>query len=226
MDRIENMAIDTASTIQIDTLDTLYSEKIKRLVDILLSLALLPILLPFLLIISLLIKINSKGPIIYKSNRVGRFGENFYCLKFRTMFTDAENTLKRILDEDPQLRSEWERDQKLKNDPRVTKIGKILRKLSLDELPQMFNVLKGEMSLVGPRPIVAAEIGKYGKSFQYYQSVRPGITGLWQTSGRNDVSYDERVAFDKLYSLENNLLMDIKILFKTVPVALSKRGAY
>ena len=142
------------------------------------------------------------------------------------MCMGADELLERLLSANPDLRKEWAMDQKLKDDQRITKIGKVIRALSLDELPQIFNVLKGEMSFVGPRPIIEEEISKYGDKFEYYKKVRPGITGLWQINGRNDVSYEKRVSFDTNYSKNLNLKLDLFILAKTVPIALSKKGAY
>jgi len=160
-----------------------------RFLDLLGSIALMIIFGPLMLLIALAVYVANPGPILFKQKRVGRYGRMFYCYKFRTMATDAEARLEAVLASDPAARAEWERDHKLKNDPRIVGIGRFLRKSSLDELPQIFNVFKGEMSLVGPRPIVAAEKLKYGRYISYYCAVRPGITGLWQINGRNDVSY-------------------------------------
>lgn len=142
------------------------------------------------------------------------------------MCSNAEEKLKSILEQDPIQRQEWEKDHKLKNDPRITKLGKFLRAVSLDEIPQIFNVLKGDMAFVGPRPIVTEEIKKYGNKIDSYKSVRPGITGIWQINGRNDTSYEKRVDLDFKYARETNIKLDLFILLKTIPVALSKRGAY
>jgi lipopolysaccharide/colanic/teichoic acid biosynthesis glycosyltransferase len=147
-------------------------------------------------------------------------------MKFRTMRVDADEVLKELLKRCPVSRQEWERDFKLRDDPRVTRVGSILRKLSLDELPQLFNVLRGEMSIVGPRPIVDAEVGRYGIHFPDYCSVNPGLTGLWQISGRNDVSYEERVYLDSLYARGKTLSGDLVIILKTVPAVLFARGSY
>lgn len=203
-----------------------YREVGKRLFDIFLATLTLPLALPFLGILAILIKLSSKGPVIYRSKRIGKDGKYFDCLKLRTMYSDADQKLNALLEKSPEMRGEWERDQKLKSDPRVTKIGKFIRMLSLDEIPQIFNVFKGEMSLVGPRPIVRSEVAKYGESFEYYCSVRPGITGIWQTNGRNDTSYESRVRMDVLYAKSNNFIMDLIILYKTIPAAITKKGAY
>jgi len=208
------------------TFHSLYRNYLKRCLDLCLFLIILPFALPLILFLMLLIKLNSKGPAIYKNERIGKNGEKFNCLKLRTMYEDADEKLKKLLDENEFLKREFERDHKLKNDPRITSIGKFLRISSLDELPQIFNVLKGEMSFVGPRPIVKAEISKYGKQFRYYESILPGITGVWQVNGRNDTSYEERVAMDSSYAQNSNLPLDLKILFQTIPAALSKKGAY
>jgi undecaprenyl-phosphate galactose phosphotransferase len=203
-----------------------YRDFFKRVLDVTLSLILLPFILPILAILMILVKIDSKGPAIYRSERVGKDGKKFFCLKIRTMFLDAHEKLSDILDQDEILKEEYEKFCKLKNDPRVTRAGRFLRKLSLDELPQIFNVLKGEMSLVGPRPAFEVEIPKYGFKLSQYISVKPGITGLWQVSGRNNTSFEKRVKLDTLYAKESNLLLDLKILVKTIPASITKRGAY
>jgi undecaprenyl-phosphate galactose phosphotransferase len=203
------------------------NQAIKRLFDLTLSVLMLPILLPTILIIGVLIKLDSKGPIFYTQERVGKNGKKFKVIKFRSMYTNADELLKEFLEKNPKLREEYETFRKLKNDPRVTKVGKFLRKTSLDELPQIFNVLKGEMSLVGPRPVTKEEIDKYYKDYTiYYYEVLPGITGLWQISGRSDTSYDERVELDVWYVKNWNLWLDIVILIKTIKVVLKREGAY
>jgi lipopolysaccharide/colanic/teichoic acid biosynthesis glycosyltransferase len=164
--------------------------------------------------------------VVFAHRRLGKDGRHFRCLKFRSMAVDAEARLTQVLANDPEARAEWERDHKLRNDPRITRLGGFLRKSSLDELPQLFNVLKGEMSLVGPRPIVDAEVGKYGRRFRHYCAVKPGITGLWQVSGRNDTSYNARVAMDCVYAKRRNARMDLKVLFATIPAVLLTRGSY
>jgi len=181
---------------------------------------------PLLLVISILIKLSSKGPMIYSHERYGYKGKTFPAYKFRSMVKDADKILHDYLSKHPKERKEWEEDQKLKNDPRVTWIGNLLRKTSLDELPQLFNVLKGEMSLVGPRPIVKNEIKKYGHNYFLYKRVRPGITGLWQVSGRNNTTYKERIDYDCYYVRNWSLSLDLYLLFRTVKVVLFREGAY
>ena len=192
-----------------------------------LAIALLPILLPIIAILAYLIKKESPGPVFFAHNRIGKDGKTIPTLKFRSMFQDAKERLEKLLDEDPAIKEEWEINFKLKEDPRVTKVGAFLRKTSLDELPQIFNVLKGEMSFVGPRPVIQQEIDQYYKEdSEYYFMVKPGITGLWQVSGRSDTDYDFRVSTDKWYVLNWSLWLDIVILFKTVKVVLKREGAY
>ncbi len=186
----------------------------------------LAFLAPLMLIVALAVYMQDGGPVIFAHRRVGRDGKTFRCLKFRSMAIDAERRLAEVLAQDPDARAEWDRDHKLRNDPRVTKLGDFLRRTSLDELPQLFNVLIGEMSLVGPRPIVDAEIGKYGRHFKHYCAVKPGITGLWQVSGRNDTTYQARVAMDCLYARSRSVGLDLAVLVKTVPAVLLRRGSY
>jgi undecaprenyl-phosphate galactose phosphotransferase len=198
---------------------------LKRLFDIVGSLALLVLLAPLLAYLSWRIR-QTGGAAIFSHARVGRYGQMFGCLKFRTMVPDAGGVLKQLLDTSPGVRAEWDRDFKLKDDPRITPIGAFLRGTSLDELPQLWNVLKGEMSLVGPRPIIEAELERYGDQVGYYLETRPGITGLWQISGRNNTSYDDRVALDSWYVRNWSLWYDLVILVKTINVVLRGRGAY
>jgi lipopolysaccharide/colanic/teichoic acid biosynthesis glycosyltransferase len=172
------------------------------------------------------IRLDSPGSAFYRHKRIGRDGREIGIYKFRTMVITADAVLKACLEKDDALRKEWESSHKINTDPRVTRVGAFLRKTSLDELPQFINVLAGSMSLVGPRPIVAAEIKKYGPVYEEYCRVRPGITGLWQISGRNDTSYGDRVAYDHYYICNWSVWMDLWILAKTVPVALSGYGAY
>jgi exopolysaccharide production protein ExoY len=166
------------------------------------------------------------GPVIYKHRRIGRGGKTFECLKFRTMQPNADQALRDLLEQNPELKLEWVRDHKLRNDPRVTPIGRFLRHTSLDELPQLWNVLRGEMSLVGPRPIVREELLRYGRKVQDYLAIKPGITGLWQVMGRNDTNYRRRVVLDTYYARNQNLLLDVYILVKTTGVVLGRTGAY
>ncbi len=181
---------------------------------------------PIFLIIAIAIKLDSKGPVFFAHERIGRGGKLFKCYKFRSMRQDAQQVLQELLANDPLAKAEWDKDFKLKNDPRITRLGRFLRATSLDELPQIFNVLKGEMSLVGPRPIVEKEIERYGEGYREYKAVRPGLTGLWQTSGRNDVSYADRVRLDTWYAKNWTLWLDIIILWRTVKVVLGRDGAY
>ncbi len=182
--------------------------------------------LPLYPIIALIIKIDSKGPVLYTQTRVGKKGKKFKVYKFRTMYVDADKKLKEILDKDPKAREEWYKYRKLKNDPRVTRVGKFLRKTSLDEIPQIINILKGEMSLVGPRPVTEEEIHRYYKeTVKYYYSVLPGITGLWQVSGRNDLDFEARLLLDEYYVLNWSIELDLEIILKTVHVVLTGRGA-
>ncbi|HEV7268751.1 MAG TPA: sugar transferase [Falsiroseomonas sp.] len=198
----------------------------KRALDLLGAGALLLFALPVFLAIALLVRLDG-GPVFYAHPRVGRGGRLFDCLKFRSMVTDADCRLTALLDSDPAARVEWEATRKLKNDPRVTWVGRFLRASSLDELPQLLNVLKGEMSLVGPRPVQVAELAAfYGAAAQHYLLVRPGITGPWQVSGRNDTSYAQRVALDVAYATRPSLLGDVKILLRTPAAVLARRGAY
>ncbi|MCA6975829.1 undecaprenyl-phosphate galactose phosphotransferase WbaP [Pectobacterium carotovorum] len=201
------------------------SRFIKRTFDIFGALAIVTILSPIL--ISLLYLVSKDGgSAIYGHERVGRNGKKFKCLKFRSMVINSQEVLNELLENSPEARAEWEKDFKLKNDPRITKVGQFIRKTSLDELPQLFNVLKGEMSLVGPRPIIEDELDKYAGDVDYYLMAKPGMTGLWQVSGRNDVDYDTRVYFDSWYVKNWSLWNDIAILFKTVSVVLKRDGAY
>lgn len=184
------------------------------------------LLLPLIGLIALLIKLDSPGPIFYGHTRIGRGGRYFRAWKFRTMEQNADQILARYLDRHPELREVWERDHKLKDDPRITRVGKFLRRSSLDELPQLWNVLRQEMSLVGPRPIVDEEIWRYGEKFGLYTKVLPGITGLWQVSGRNDVTYDERVNFDAYYVRNWSIWLDFYIMARTLRVVIMGDGAY
>ena len=183
-------------------------------------------ILPVLLVIALLIYKDDPGPVIFKHMRIGRNGRLFPCYKFRSMCIDAPERLQKYLAENPAARREWQREFKLKDDPRVTKIGAFLRRTSLDELPQIFNVFRGEMSLVGPRPIIEAEIVKYGQHIQDFYAVRPGITGFWQVNGRSDTTYDERVEMDSWYVRNWSVWLDLMILFRTFKAVFSGKGAY
>ncbi|WP_299448220.1 undecaprenyl-phosphate galactose phosphotransferase WbaP [uncultured Phascolarctobacterium sp.] len=181
---------------------------------------------PVLLLIAAWIYYDSPGPIIFKHMRVGKNGQLFPCYKFRSMCVDAKEKLAELLANDPAAREEWERDFKLKNDPRITKSGAFLRKTSLDELPQIFNVLKGEMSLVGPRPIIQEELERYGEFVQDYLMVKPGITGMWQVSGRSDTTYGERVQMDVWYVRNWSVWLDVMLLWRTIKAVFTGKGAY
>ena len=200
----------------------------KSFFDIFFSLIILILFSPFFLIISLLIKFSSRGPIFFLQKRIGKNNKPFYCIKFRTMHPEAQDMLENIMLNNEKLRKEFQETQKLKNDPRITVIGNFLRKTSLDEVPQFLNVIRKEMSIVGPRPIVEEEKHKYGNVFSKVISVNPGITGLWQVSGRNNLTYKKRIYLDELYVNNINLLMDIRIIIRTFGVILfpKDRGAY
>lgn len=200
--------------------------QLKRSVDLLLLLLGALAYVPLMLLITVLIKLDSKGPAIYSQQRIGRGGQVFKAYKFRTMVQNADQMLERYLDSNPQYRQEWEQDQKLRNDPRVTRVGRWLRKTSLDELPQVWNVLVGQMSLVGPRPIVQSEVERYGENFAVYTQVLPGVTGLWQVSGRNDTGYAQRVLLDVYYVRNWSPWLDLYLLARTVWAVFRARGAY
>jgi Undecaprenyl-phosphate galactose phosphotransferase WbaP len=197
-----------------------------RVLDISLILLAGPYIVLAFIILATLIKLDSRGPVFFRQTRIGRFGRKFTVYKFRTMVQNADQELRNYLDKSPELKAEWLATHKLKKDPRLTRLGALLRKTSLDELPQLWNIIVGDMSLVGPRPIVDAEVKKYGKCFKYYIQVRPGLTGLWQVSGRNDTTYERRVELDKHYVRNRSLKLDLQILFKTVLVVLKQDGAY
>jgi lipopolysaccharide/colanic/teichoic acid biosynthesis glycosyltransferase len=197
-----------------------------RAFDILVAVVAAICFAPTMLVVALCVWVQDGGPVLYAQFRIGREGKRFRCLKFRSMFTDSAERLAEMLACDAEARAEWARDHKLRNDPRVTPVGLFIRKLSLDELPQIFNVLRGEMSVVGPRPIVDAEVCKYGRYFEHYCSVTPGITGLWQVSGRNDVSYRRRVAMDVTYARSKSLAFDLYLLAATVPAVILSKGSY
>jgi lipopolysaccharide/colanic/teichoic acid biosynthesis glycosyltransferase len=194
--------------------------------DVTIVLLALLFLLPLMVVIALAIVAQDGGPVFFAHRRIGRDGRPFYCLKFRSMAIDAESRLGALLASDPIAREQWARDHKLRSDPRVTPLGAFLRRSSLDELPQFFNVLRGEMSVVGPRPIVEAEISRYGRRFRHYCAVKPGITGLWQVSGRTDVDYRARVAMDCLYVRSKSPRLYVWIIVATVPAVLMRRGSY
>jgi Undecaprenyl-phosphate galactose phosphotransferase WbaP len=206
----------------------LNGEFAKRLFDIVFSLLVLILFFPVYLILSLLIVCSSEGPVFYIQQRVGKNYKTFNCIKFRTMVSNADEILMQMMETSPQLRQEFESSFKLKKDPRITKIGQFLRITSLDEFPQFWNVLKGDMSVVGPRPLVASELPKYGCHIDHILTIRPGITGLWQVSGRNDIPYPRRVQIDMHYVKFRNLWLDLWIILKTIHVVIlpKNNGAY
>lgn len=198
----------------------------KRCMDFLVAIVGGIVLLPVLFYLAVAVKMSSRGPIFYSHERIGRYGRRFRAWKFRTMFKDSSLVLDQYLEANPEQQKEWARDHKLRFDPRITRIGRFLRKTSLDELPQLWNVIWGDMSLVGPRPIVTEEIAKYGPYFGFYTMVKPGITGLWQVSGRNNTTYDERVQLDAYYVRNWSPWLDVVLLLKTIRIVLFARGAY
>ncbi|AWN23010.1 undecaprenyl-phosphate galactose phosphotransferase WbaP [Deinococcus irradiatisoli] len=219
--------IGTVATLEIrNNLRSRRARTVKRSIDLLLSVVGTFAILPILLVIVIAIKLNSPGPAIYRARRLGQDGKSFNCFKFRSMHLNAEYKLGEVLDANPVLRSEFEATHKLKYDPRVTRVGDFLRRTSLDEIPQLFNVIIGEMSLVGPRPIVEAETFKYGEIYSAYKQVRPGMTGYWQVNGRSDTSYSERVSMDNFYITNWTPWLDLVILLQTVNVVLVGKGAY
>ena len=201
---------------------------IKSIFDLIFSLIFIILGSPLFFIIALLIKFSSRGPILYHHERLGKDFQSFKCLKFRTMHPEAEDILKNLLENNLDIKKEFEKTQKIKNDPRITVIGKFLRKTSLDELPQLINVLRMEMSIVGPRPIINEEMKKYNTSISKVLSIKPGITGLWQVSGRNNLSYDKRVFLDSLYIDKLDFIMDLRIIIRTFGVIVFPldKGAY
>ncbi|MFT4184964.1 MAG: sugar transferase [Rhizobium sp.] len=202
------------------------SDSIKRCVDVILAGGALIILSPMIMMVMAILLLTQGRPIFVAHRRIGKHGVLFPCLKFRTMVTNGEDVLARHLKANPELRAEWNATRKLKDDPRITPFGRLLRKNSVDEIPQLLNVLRGEMSLVGPRPIVSSEAELYGVYFTDYMKVRPGLTGLWQVSGRSDTSYGTRVELDTRYVAERSFWGDVMIMVRTIPAVLSSRGSY
>ncbi|WFU12457.1 sugar transferase (plasmid) [Rhizobium sp. CB3090] len=199
---------------------------LKRTFDVTTALTALIFISPIFLMLMLLVKLSDGGPAFYGHRRIGHNGKAFRCLKFRTMVVDGDRVLKAYLQANPRAMEEWRATRKLQNDPRVTLVGAVLRKLSLDELPQLINIIRGEMSVVGPRPVVEDELELYENAAIYYLQSRPGLTGLWQVSGRNDVSYASRVAFDTHYVKNWSLSSDVVIIAKTIPAVCLSRGSY
>lgn len=224
--RFESEIDESAVAIDIDSIQTnnsIFYTATKRIIDILGSLIGIIILSPLFIIVAVLIKLEDpKGNIIFGHKRVGKNGEMFPCLKFRSMFANAEEMKKKFTEAQ---KREYAETFKLKDDPRITKVGNFIRRTSLDELPQLFNVLKGDMTMVGPRPIVTAELEFYGEFEVYYKSVKPGLTGLWQVSGRSDTSYEERVELDMKYISTRSILKDLYIILMTVFKVLKREGA-
>ncbi len=226
-ERINRTYTETLSRKEDIALNSLINESIKRIFDITVSILLLPVVLPIIGIIAILIKLDSEGPVFFIQERLGKNGRKFRCIKFRTMYINNEEILDRYLRENPDKKEEWYRFKKLKSyDPRVTRIGKFLRKTSLDELPQIFNVLKGDMSLVGPRPYLPKEEKDMGYFKNTILLTKPGITGLWQVSGRNELEFKIRLILDERYVLNWSFWLDLLIMLKTVKVVLKREGAY
>nr|WP_321510432.1 sugar transferase [uncultured Hyphomonas sp.] len=197
----------------------------KRITDIVIASVALVFVFPLLLVVATLIRLQDGGKAVYAQKRYGRNGRTFSCYKLRSMVANADERLQEILATDPEARAEWEETQKLVNDPRITPLGHFIRKTSIDELPQLINIIRGEMSLVGPRPIVENEIAKYGEYYRDYCAVRPGLTGLWQVEGRSDTTYEERVQLDVKYASSRTFTGDIMIMLRTVPAVLLSKGA-
>ena len=198
----------------------------KRFFDITMAVAAILVLSPLLVMLAALVKFSDGGRVFYGHRRIGQNGKSFYCLKFRTMVENGDEVLASHFASNPLSREQWDATRKLQNDPRVTNVGQVLRKLSLDELPQLFNILAGDMSFVGPRPVMEDELERYGSAVDCYLKSRPGLTGLWQISGRNDISYGTRVALDRHYIENWSFVCDLKIIVMTLPVVLSSRGSY
>jgi exopolysaccharide production protein ExoY len=198
----------------------------KRTFDMTSAALALVVFSPLFLMIMALVKFSDKGPVFYGHSRIGHKGRMFKCLKFRTMAVNGDELLRNYLRDNPEAADEWRRTRKLRDDPRVTAVGRVLRKLSLDELPQLLNILRGEMSVVGPRPVVDDELKVYDSSAIFYLQTRPGLTGLWQISGRNDVSYESRIAFDTQYVQNWSLVKDVSIILRTIPAVCLARGSY
>ncbi len=205
---------------------TLQYRILKRVFDILLVLISLPVLVPLLAMISAFVVLSSRGPVFYSHRRIRQNGVFFSMWKFRTMCENSAEVLEDHLRSHPDARAEWNRTHKLKKDPRITSVGRVLRRYSMDELPQVWNVMRGQMALVGPRPIVAAEVEKYGEGFRHYCRVKPGLTGLWQVSGRSELTYAQRVALDCDYVERWSLRRDVVILTRTFSSVVNKDGAY
>lgn len=206
--------------------NTTVGGSLKRLFDITAASIIIIFASPLFVLVSVFLKLLDPGPVIYPHTRIGHGGRRFQCLKFRSMIVGADDALKTLLAADPEVRKLWERTQKLTNDPRITPWGQFLRNSSLDELPQLINVIRGDMSLVGPRPIVPSEMARYGDKLGLYLAARPGITGLWQISGRSDCSYARRIELDADYVRHWRFSTDLFILLRTVGAVVARKGVY
>jgi lipopolysaccharide/colanic/teichoic acid biosynthesis glycosyltransferase len=215
-------AVAASPSVSSSTSSHAADEMLKNVMDYTVTVIGLVLISPILLLLALIVRLDSPGPVIYRRRVMGRHGTQFDAFKFRTMVVNGDE----ILSARPDLKALWERDQKLENDPRVTRSGNWLRKLSLDELPQLFNVLRGEMSLVGPRMIAPVEVARYGKDADQVFAVKPGITGLWQVSGRSNLSYQDRARLDLEYVLSRSIGMVVKLLMMTIPAVVLNRGAF
>ena len=223
------VARDLSGTLAVEIKHNLLSpwaQRLKRALDLFGAVVGGFLILPLLLIVAVAIKLDSPGPVLFGHRRLGARDRHFLCLKFRTMHADAERMLNECLQRNPALQAEWEQNHKLRQDPRVTRVGRLLRKTSLDELPQLWNVLRGEMSLTGPRPIVDAEVSKYDKDYELYRRIRPGMSGFWQVGGRSDIDYKTRVAMDAYYVRNWSVWLDVIILARTVKIVLFHQGAF
>jgi Undecaprenyl-phosphate galactose phosphotransferase WbaP len=221
-------AANRSSFVEFNALGLTALERVlKRIFDLISVAVILAIFGPAMLVIAAATFASSGSNILYSQSRIGRNGKQFRLYKFRSMVIDSERILQELLESSPEAKAEWDRDFKLKNDPRITKLGRFIRKTSIDELPQLWNVIRGEMSIVGPRPVVRDELDKYyGAARDHYLSVSPGLTGLWQVSGRNDVSYEQRVSLDRQYVETWNVFTDFAIVMRTVGVMFGRNGAY
>jgi exopolysaccharide production protein ExoY len=223
-----NGLVDTRGNLRLSSMESPHPIGLasKRVIDIILAVSGIILLAPLLIICFVVTVVTSPGPALFRHRRVGFNGKYFDCLKFRTMATDAPERLRQLLESDPVAAAEWAANRKLRHDPRVTAIGDILRKSSLDELPQLFNVLKGDMSIVGPRPVTEDELVRYSSAINAYLACRPGITGLWQVSGRSSTTYRKRVACDTFYARKWSMALDAKIVIVTIPALLLSDNAY
>jgi len=223
---LENAANSAVDIVSVGSAKYAPGGILKRAVDIALAAIGIAVLWPLMLMVALAIRYTDPGPAIFGHERIGLNGRRFKCLKFRSMIINSEAALRELLERDQAAAAEWAASQKLKNDPRITRLGRLLRETSLDELPQLWNVLRGDMSIVGPRPIVSAEVRRYGNHFTDYAATKPGITGLWQVTGRSDCTYEERVSLDVDYVQNWSILRDFWIIARTVIVVFGRKGSY